>query len=930
MAKEEKLSTAALGRRLTLSTRLVLGAAIIAFVVVITASIVSYIELRKMVFIVAETTLSSQAKTLSNDLEYRLSELANNVRLLAKNSLISNALVDDRGRDVYLKGFLAGFQEVEGFNVKLTMIDFEGVPIAGNGVPTANLAPGAWISEIVEDEKGKAIIVYEGEHAYFIAAEPIIYTNTGTAEGVLVYQVQISEWLRMDRTKRILRENTLVAGLTLETSKADDTTIIARYGTEPEKAPTARVEFLLPKSALGQSIELELKAKPEFIEHPLNQLLQTTGFSGLFLLIFAAGLSVFQVRTQISKLIRLRLETELLTRQGSKNVLFTVEGNDEISDLANSFNGLVKDLHGAYQELEDRSFEKLQKSEKRFSSLVQSQSDLICRFTTDGTITFVNDAYSAFMGEKYSNLIDRSIYQDIPKDEINGVKLMLAQLTSNQPNSTNENSMINSNGEEKIIEWINHGLFDDHNVLTEVQSVGRDVTQQKLNEQQLIASQQQLQSSMDEIVDAKKRIEKEAEKQISLLEELAISRDAAEAANEKLVIAHNEANTANKAKSAFLASMSHELRTPMNAVLGFAQMLQFNPKAPLSLNQNEHVENILEGGNHLLSLVNQVLDLASIEADQLNLSLEDIEVNQAVSDCVNLVYPPGESRSIKIINKVSGGKSALLFTDQLRFKQVLINIIGNALKFNKDGGTVTLEAEETDYGYLRISVTDTGIGIAKKDQSSVFNLFHRVDADPLIAREGTGIGLNVAKLLVTKMGGRIGVESEEGVGSTFWVDLPLASNDDVLIWTDAIKVGVDTIDKDHQVLISILNRLTRRSVDEADLDDIINELIEYTQYHFRREESIMKVCGYPAIEGHQEHHRSLIDDLNEHAHSWRNERTSDALHLLRKFLKDWLFNHIMKEDTKITSSAKGKNYEIREKLDALGLNTEPASHKDKS
>ncbi len=388
---------------------------------------------------------------------------------------------------------------------------------------------------------------------------------------------------------------------------------------------------------------------------------------------------------------------------------------------------------------------------------------------------------------------------------------------------------------------------------------------------------------------------------------------------QNLLSALKEAEKASKVKSEFLASMSHELRTPLNAVIGFGQMLQLSPSYPLSPNQNEFVENILEGGNHLLELVNEILDLASIEANQLNFSLSDFEANEIISTCVQLVTPLGEARSIKIIDNFSNGPSVLLFTDHTRLKQVLINLLSNAVKFNNDGGTVTIEGKETDYGYLRISVTDTGIGIAKEDQSSVFNLFHRVDADPMIAREGTGIGLTVTKLLVERMAGRIGVESDAGIGSTFWVDIPLASNDDVLIWTDAIKVGVDAIDSDHQVLVSMLNRLMRRSTDEADVDDIIDELIDYTQHHFAREEAIMEAYGYPDYERHCNLHQRLIDDVNQQAESWSNESSQENLDLLRKFLKNWLFNHILKEDAKIAISSKGKDQGIRQRLEDQGL-----------
>lgn len=386
---------------------------------------------------------------------------------------------------------------------------------------------------------------------------------------------------------------------------------------------------------------------------------------------------------------------------------------------------------------------------------------------------------------------------------------------------------------------------------------------------------------------------------------------------EELLQTKQEAEKANQAKSEFLASMSHELRTPLNAVLGFAQMLQYDPKTPLSPTQNEHVESIIAGGNHLLELVNEVLDLAKIEANQLDLSLEEVSANDVVGECAALTINLGEPRDITIIDHLSGGSLSLLRTDRLRFKQSLINLLSNAVKYNRDGGTVTVEGRETEDGFLRISVKDTGAGIAEEHQSNVFHMFHRLDADPEIAREGTGIGLTVTKLLVEQMAGQVGFESEEGVGSTFWIKLPLASNEDVLIWTDTMRVGIDAIDKDHQVIISLMNRVMHGSVNGGGVDKLIKELIDYTHYHFRREEAIMEVCGDPDLEKHRDYHQTLDARLNELANNWHKDRDPAFLHRLHEFLRDWLFKHVIPDDTDISQYARGKDQDIREALENL-------------
>ncbi len=263
-----------------------------------------------------------------------------------------------------------------------------------------------------------------------------------------------------------------------------------------------------------------------------------------------------------------------------------------------------------------------------------------------------------------------------------------------------------------------------------------------------------------------------------------------------LLAAKKEAEEANRVKSEFLACMSHELRTPLNAVLGFAQLLQFDPKNPLSSAQNEHIECILSGGNHLLEFVNNVLDLAKIEADQISISLEDVSANKVTADCLDLTIPLSKAREINIIDRFSNGATVHIRTDRIRFKQVLLNLLSNAVKYNKDCGTIIVDGRETENGFVRISITDTGIGIAKKDYLNIFNMFHRLGADSFVAREGTGIGLTVTKLLVERMAGQVGFDSEEGVGSTFWIELPLASNDNAMVWTDAGSIGADTIAAD--------------------------------------------------------------------------------------------------------------------------------------
>ncbi len=242
----------------------------------------------------------------------------------------------------------------------------------------------------------------------------------------------------------------------------------------------------------------------------------------------------------------------------------------------------------------------------------------------------------------------------------------------------------------------------------------------------------------------------------------------------RLETTQRSAEKANKAKSEFLASMSHELRTPLNAVLGFAQLLQLDTKATLTKTQLDYIESIRTGGNHLLDLINDVLDLAKIEADQLEIDLKTVSACDISEECIAMTMHLGDANNIKIIDNINRDVAMEVRADPLRLKQVLLNLLSNAIKFNRINGTVCLDAHTTKDGFLNISITDTGIGIAPKDYERVFQKFQRVGADPMIAREGTGIGLTVTKLLIKSMSGRIGFNSKVDVGSTFWIEVPLA------------------------------------------------------------------------------------------------------------------------------------------------------------
>lgn len=253
---------------------------------------------------------------------------------------------------------------------------------------------------------------------------------------------------------------------------------------------------------------------------------------------------------------------------------------------------------------------------------------------------------------------------------------------------------------------------------------------------------------------------------------IVVFRDITESkrAHTELRSAKEQAESANRAKSEFLSRMSHELRTPLNAILGFAQVLEMDA---LSEDQTASVEQILKGGQHLLTLINEVLDIARIEAGKLALSPEPILIREALDEALDLVVPLAGSGQVRILKDVSPVWDLYIRSDRQRLKQVILNILSNAIKYNRKGGNVTISCSASTEDRVRIEVSDTGRGIPKQKMELLFSPFERLGAEET-GIEGTGVGLALSQRLVEAMGGAIGAASEFGKGSRFWVEFPLS------------------------------------------------------------------------------------------------------------------------------------------------------------
>jgi PAS domain S-box-containing protein len=358
-------------------------------------------------------------------------------------------------------------------------------------------------------------------------------------------------------------------------------------------------------------------------------------------------------------------------------------------------------------------------------SLIESNIDAIMTTDPSGIITDLNKQMEALTGCTRDELIGapfKNYFTDSDRAEA-AIKLVLRE----KKVTNYELTARARDGKTTVVSYNATTFYDRDRTLQGVFAAARDVTELKRFEQ--------------------------------TLQETNVELEGAKVLAEK----------ANLAKSDFLSSMSHELRSPLNAILGFAQLMGSDSPAPTA-SQKESIDQILQAGWYLLELINEILDLATIEAGKLSLSLEPVSLHEVMLECQTMIEPQAQKSGIRMTFPRFDVPS-FVHADRTRMKQVLLNLLSNAIKYNRGQGTVEVTCcADGPPGRVRISVKDTGAGLSPEKLAQLFQSFNRLGKEGS-TEEGTGIGLVVTKRLVELMGGVIGVESTVGQGSTFWVDL---------------------------------------------------------------------------------------------------------------------------------------------------------------
>ena len=390
-------------------------------------------------------------------------------------------------------------------------------------------------------------------------------------------------------------------------------------------------------------------------------------------------------------------------------------------------------------------------ADARLRDAIESISEAFVLWDSDNRLVLCNSKY-----QQFHELADEVVVPGTPYEKV--------AVSAKQPVVRSQNPVSKTDGSDARTY---EAQLDDNRWLHVDErrtndggyvSVSTDITGLKRNEQKLFESEKELMATVADLQLSRRELEQQKQQLVDLTEKYALEKNRAEAAN--------------KSKSEFLANFSHELRTPLNAVIGFSDVMQNGLFGPLgSEKYYEYARDIHESGNFLLQVINDILDMAKIEAGRITLNVEALDLGEIVGDSIRVVAQGAKERNVTL--KRTGARKLEMQADRRALKQILLNLLSNAVKFTPADGTVSVRLSRSTKGRVRIAIADTGIGIPERELDKLGRPFEQVENQFTKSHKGSGLGLAISRSLVEMHGGHIEIASEEGKGTTVSVVLPL-------------------------------------------------------------------------------------------------------------------------------------------------------------
>lgn len=379
-----------------------------------------------------------------------------------------------------------------------------------------------------------------------------------------------------------------------------------------------------------------------------------------------------------------------------------------------------------------RSAAELQKSTELFRILIDNLPSAVNLKDKDGRYLIINREYRQAFGLKQQPIIGKVIAEFRPKKQSDDAALQEQEVFDTKSVVTRAREVMTRDKEVQEFLVTKFPILDDQGEVAQIGTIGTDITQFKEAQSALILAR----------VDAEK--------------------------------ARMEAESANRAKSDFLAAMSHDLRTPLNAIIGFAEAINLQYFGPISKKYQEYSNDIRCSGEHLLSLVGDILDVTAIESGKMAINKEELKIADVIEECQKIIRVEAESLNIQIVSKIPDGLP-LFFVDRQSIKKIILNLFANSLKFTPSGGIVTIEAEASkEFYFLRIC--DTGIGITEDQIATITDPFVKGTTDPYKTQDGVGLGLAIVNSLVNLHDGNLNIQSDIGKGTTIIISFPFAAS----------------------------------------------------------------------------------------------------------------------------------------------------------